>query len=159
MDVTCANFEVAWDLLVTQYDNKIALTNAHLNALFSIEPIKKESPTLLRMLRNTIKKHIGALSQLGRHTAGYDDILINRAVALLDSRTKRDWELSLAARTDYPSFDDFDKFLSERIHVLDSLGTSTTDTSNSPLKTMFARFVIVITQFTNARNSRKVAEH
>ncbi|GAB1869281.1 Peptidase aspartic putative domain-containing protein [Camponotus japonicus] len=127
MDVTNANFEVAWDLLVRQYNNTIALTNAHLNALFAIDPIKKESPALLRNLRNSITKHLGALKQLGRNTDGYDDILINRAVVLLDSRTKRDWELSLTSKTEYPKFDDLDKFLLARIQVLESLGTSSSE--------------------------------
>ncbi|XP_070519720.1 uncharacterized protein [Cardiocondyla obscurior] len=122
VDITATNFEVAWKIILKQYDNKIALVNVHLNALFAVEPIKRESPQGLSALRHAIKKHLGALKSLGRQTDGYDDILINRVVASLDPRTKRDWELQLAAQSNYSKYEELDNFLLERIRALESLG-------------------------------------
>ena len=104
----------------------------HLNALLSLKSIKRESATGLRALRTTITKNLGALKSLGRDVSGYSDILINRVTALLDTQTKRDWELSLAARTDYPTFDELDQFLINRIQVLTKLKPPPTATVPLP---------------------------
>lgn len=124
LEVKYDNFNVAWDLLTSEYENKVALVNAHLIALFLLEPIKKESPEQLRSLRLLIRKHLGALIQLGRNTDGYSDIMINRIGALLDPQTKRDWGLSLSSKPEFPTYAEFDQFLLDRVQVLESINTA-----------------------------------
>ena len=89
--------------------------------------MKKESAEKLRELLHIIKKDTGALQNLGRNTDSYHDILINRVVSLLDSRTKRNWELDLAKRAAFPTFEIVDNFLIERIRGLESLNKSSTE--------------------------------
>ncbi|XP_070528965.1 uncharacterized protein [Cardiocondyla obscurior] len=89
--------------------------------LFAVESIKLKSSQSLSTLRHTIKKHLEALKSLGRQREGYDDLLINCVVASLDPRTKRDWELLLAAKVNYPRYEELDNFLVARIRVLESL--------------------------------------
>lgn len=120
LEIVNGNFEIAWDILVKHYDNPTSLINAHLNAIFSIEPLQKESPHKLKALRNSMQKHIGALKRLNRETDGYNDILINRVETLLDPCTKRDWKLLIASQTEFPTYEDLDKFLVERVRGLDS---------------------------------------
>lgn len=132
LKITNANFNVAWDLMIKEYENKLTLINAHLDALVSIEPITKESSDQLRTLRNTLRKHLGALTQLDRNTKVYSDILFNRTVALLDPQTKRDWRLSLTSNETMSIYDKFDSFLLDRIKVLHSFkATLPEPTSNS----------------------------
>lgn len=42
IQVTSDNFQVAWNLLTSRYDNKRSIVTAHINAIFSLEPLKKE---------------------------------------------------------------------------------------------------------------------
>lgn len=50
--LVATNFQIAWDLLRTRYSNTRASVNVHLNDIFSIEPIKKESASSLLNMRN-----------------------------------------------------------------------------------------------------------
>lgn len=119
--LNATNFDTAWTLLETRYSNTRATVNAHLNEIFSLESIKKESASQLLTLRNVVKRNISALQNLGRRTEFYNDILINRIVEKLDAKTQRDWELSLSCNTECPTFDEFDNFLLSRIRALEAL--------------------------------------
>lgn len=89
--LNATNFKTAWTLLETRYSNIRGTVNAHLNEIFSLELLKKESATQLLMMRNVINRNLSALQNLKRPNEFYSDILINRVVVNLDFKTQRDW--------------------------------------------------------------------
>ncbi|XP_043481644.1 uncharacterized protein LOC122510805 [Leptopilina heterotoma] len=129
---TSDNFKIAWELLINRYDNKRAIVTAHLNAIFSLEPLKKESAGGLLQIYNTIQKHISALKNLGRPTEDYSDILVNRVINLLDQKTQRDWELSISTSTECPKYSDLSNFLLQRIRVLEAIPSSNSNNGTAP---------------------------
>ena len=131
IQLTSANFEVAWELLSQRYDNKRAIVSAYVNTIFALQPIKKESASTIANIRNTVHYYLSALKNLGRPTEFYDDLLINRIVLLLDPKTQRDWVLRIAVLTEIPQYSEPDGFLLERIRVLESIETTTVTSSAS----------------------------
>lgn len=83
--------------------------------------MKKECGASLLESRNSVQRNIAALRNLGRDIDGYNDFLVHRIVSKLDLKTQRDWELEIASSTDFLSFSNLNKFLLERIRVLDSI--------------------------------------
>ncbi|XP_014215405.1 uncharacterized protein LOC106644423 [Copidosoma floridanum] len=116
------NFNTAWTLLEARYENNRIATSAHFSEILKIEPIKKESASSLLYLRNTVQRNLAALQNLGCPTQYYGAIIIHILTEKLDPQTQRDWEVSIASTTTLPQYDTFDKFLLERIRVLESLG-------------------------------------
>lgn len=84
------NFDTAWESLETRYASKRATVNAHIDEIFSIAPMKRESAQALVTIRTLLKKNLDALRNLGRPVDSYTDILVNRIVERLDARTQRD---------------------------------------------------------------------
>ena len=115
------NFDTAWTLLESRYENKRVAVNAHLAEIFKTESIHRESAQSLLNLRNVVKRNLAALKNLECPTEHYGAILVHVLTEKLDQQTQRDWELSIAANNEIPDFDDLDTFLLERIRVLDSL--------------------------------------
>lgn len=132
VQITSDNFQVAWNLLTNRYDNRRAIVTAHINAIFSLEPLKKESAAGLLHIYNTVQKHLSALKNLNRPTTEYNDILINRLINLFDPKTQRDWEMSLASSTECPTYSDLEKFLLERIRVLEAIPSMNPIATSTP---------------------------
>ncbi|XP_059062082.1 uncharacterized protein LOC131854916 [Achroia grisella] len=92
LEFSAANYSVAWELLVNRYDNNRLLIHNHVKALFSIQPLTKESPELLRKLIDTVLKNIRALKILGEPTEHWDTLIIYIIVSKFDPITEREWE-------------------------------------------------------------------
>lgn len=75
---------------------------------------------------------MSALKNLDRPTHEYNDILINRVVSLLDSKTQRDWELNLTSSTECPMYFDLETFLLNRIRVLEAIPLSNSNVTSTP---------------------------
>lgn len=92
LEFSAQNYDIAWELLTTRYDNNRLLVHNHVKALFSIQPMTKESPELLRKLVDTILKNLRALKTLGEPTQHWDTLIIYIVVSKLDTTTEREWE-------------------------------------------------------------------
>lgn len=86
------NYLVAWELLLNRYNNCHLLVHNHIKALFSIQPLTKESPTSIRRLIDTILKNLRALKMLGEPTDYWDTLINYIIVSKLDQTTEREWE-------------------------------------------------------------------
>lgn len=64
--ITDANFEVAWNLLFSRYENKRRLITGHLQTLLQLPSIASETSKDLRNLRDQTNAAIQALNNLGR---------------------------------------------------------------------------------------------
>ncbi|XP_050554512.1 uncharacterized protein LOC126911949 [Spodoptera frugiperda] len=92
IEFSAKNYQVAWDLLLNRYNNSDLLIDNHLDALFSIPPITKESPSLIRKLIDNVLKNIRALVILGEPADTWDTLTIYLIVSKLDKVTKREWQ-------------------------------------------------------------------
>ncbi|XP_045537974.1 uncharacterized protein LOC123721909 [Papilio machaon] len=69
------NYLMAWQLLCDRYDNSRLLVHNHVQALFNVEQVVKESSLCLRRLLDTINKNIRALKTLNEPTQYWDTLL------------------------------------------------------------------------------------
>lgn len=126
IEISSNGFTRAWDTLIARYDNKRILIEAQLSALFSIRKAKSECSSEVKRLLCELKEAIGALATLGCPVQHWDLILIFMTVRQLDVESVKEWEKSLGASSEAPSFADFEKFLLGRILTLEAFERTTT---------------------------------
>lgn len=133
VEFSARNYTIAWELLLSRYNNSRLLIHNHVKSLFSISNLKQESPSLIRKLIDTILKNIRALNLLGEPTEHWDTLIIYLVVNKLDSATEREWERYKT--TLIPSTTDTDTahkikinnlitFLRNKADMLETLSTS-----------------------------------
>lgn len=94
LELSEQNYRVAWNLLKQWYDNKRAIVQIHLRALFELPNLIRENAIELLKLSDGAAKHIQALNILCCPTEHWDDILIYLLVSKIDS-IAREWQASL----------------------------------------------------------------
>lgn len=119
IETSAANYEVAWDLLCSRYDNSKLLIQNHLKALFSMEEIQRESSHALRALSQTVFKHLRALALLDEPTTSWDSIMLYLMASKLDKISAREWENCRVA-LDHPQLSDMQDFLRSRADFLEN---------------------------------------
>lgn len=124
LQVSEANYHVAWQLLRERYYNKRIIISTHVRALFEYPSINRECHTSLRKLLDHYLKHTRALASLGEPTENWATLLIHLITTKLDSQTKRGWE-STSSNTDNPTFDDLSNFLINRCRILEASAVPT----------------------------------
>lgn len=123
LEVSGSNYRVALSLLRERFENKKFIIRSHVEALFNMTSLTKESHKGVRNLLDELNKHLRALRNLGEQVESWDAMLIYLLTTKLDTITKRDWE-SLAAEFDSPTINDFKNFLTNKCKVLESLSSS-----------------------------------
>lgn len=116
--ITETNFEIAWQILVSRYENKRRLITVYLQSLCNLPPVIKETFENLRNLRDQLNTALQALKNLKRPVETWDDILVFLATQKLNQSSRKAWELKLGDSTEYPSYpsyEEFDKFLESRL--------------------------------------------
>ncbi|XP_055603757.1 uncharacterized protein LOC129751989 [Uranotaenia lowii] len=136
VDVTAANYSVAWDLLQKRYENKKLIVKAHLDALFSIEPIKRESFEALSHLISEYDRNLLQLAKIGEETEGWSTVLAYMVCSRLDSSTLRLWEAHHASK-EVPTYDDLIDFLRQQCAVLQSIAPAKPN-ANEPKNPRFS---------------------
>ncbi|KYM95826.1 hypothetical protein ALC62_13525 [Cyphomyrmex costatus] len=130
--VTNSNFEIAWNILLSRYDNKRRLITTHLTSFFNLPTCTNETSNNLRNIRDQTNKAIQALSNLGCATEHWDDLLVFLVAQKLDKSSRKAWELKLSDAVEYPSYHEFDSFLAARIRALDALAPATQNEKSPP---------------------------
>lgn len=120
LDVSEANYNIAWELLNERFENKAVIIRNHVKALFQWPSILKESHTLLRKMLDGMLQHLRALDSLGEPTNKWDTLIIYLFSNKLDAVSKCEWEKS-CAKLDSPTLTDFKTFISNRCHILESM--------------------------------------
>lgn len=124
LDFKGQNYDSAWNLLCSRYDNKRLLVNNHVRELFNVEHMRNESCSSIRRLIDVTNKNIRALSTLGEQTQHWDTLIIHMMSEKLDSVTHRVWEEHRNSLTNPPSLDIFITFLCNRADLLETLQES-----------------------------------
>lgn len=120
LECTSENYNIAWQALLDRYDNKRLLVSNHVQGLFNIQQIQRESSHALRTLIDMTKKNLRSLKSLGQPTDTWDTLIIHMTSGKLDSTSLKEWEKFKNNLEDIPNFDVFIKFLSNRADFLES---------------------------------------
>lgn len=121
LDFRGDNYDNAWQLLCERYDNKQLLINNHIQALFNVEPLQKESSQGLRQIVDVTSKNLRSLATLGLFVQHWGEMVIHLMASKLDPVSSRQWEEHRNTLTEYPSLDMFTKFISNRCNLLETL--------------------------------------
>lgn len=124
IETTENNYHIAWELLETRYNNKKIIIQNHLQLLFELPSLTRESANDLRALVDNSKRHIRALESLKLPTDQWDTLIIYLVSTKLDKVTKREWERS-NENTELPELKELWNFLEKRSQLLASENINT----------------------------------
>lgn len=143
LDFSSDNYEVAWELLCDRYNNKRSLVNNHIQAIFNLEQLAKESSKSLLNLIDTVNRNLRALKKLNLPTEHWDVLLIQIISNKLDTVTSHKWESYRNRLKDLPTLKMFNDFLKDRADFLDTMENNnkkrrSSDTTHVRHKTLVA---------------------
>lgn len=115
-----ANYPVAYDLLVSRYNNPKLLVQKHTRELFELEPVHVESAQALRNLFDGARKNLRCLQILKQPVESWDAILVYQLANKLDPVTRREWE-SAASGSVTPTYIQLETFVLSRCQMLDAI--------------------------------------
>lgn len=119
LEFTSENYDVAWELLCSRYNNSKLLVHNHIKSIFELEPITKESSVALRRLVDNLYKHLRALEVLKQPTIHWDALLVFLISSKLDRSTAREWE-RFKMSCNSLKLDDIKDFLYKRADFLET---------------------------------------
>ncbi|CAI6359289.1 unnamed protein product [Macrosiphum euphorbiae] len=64
LETSSSNYEIAWKIITTRYNNTRMLIQTHTKRIFDLEPINKESAIKLKQLTDSLNGHMQALNAL-----------------------------------------------------------------------------------------------
>ncbi|XP_066585561.1 uncharacterized protein [Prorops nasuta] len=130
LEMSAENYEIAWDLLKSRYENKRLLIHHHIQALFTLTAISKESAVQLRKLLDEVNKHLRSLNTLGQPTQHWDSLIIHMITTKLDVSTRRKWESSITNQ-EAPVLKQLMELLTQRCFMLETIQSTRTTTTNN----------------------------
>lgn len=125
IEVTCENYDIAFNLLKSRYQNKYIIIKNHVSALLDGPSVNiKELHISLRNLTDNLQKNIRSLKSLGEPVENWDTLLFHVIAKKLDSVSQREWESQLiSAETNNKKlfFSDLINFLEKRCILLETI--------------------------------------
>lgn len=119
LDIDAGNYDKAWSILCSRYDNKRFLVNTHLKLFFSQPLLQTETAVGLKTMLDTSAECLHSLRNLEVPVDEWDLIIIYVIFQKLPPCTQQLWEERLGASKELPSFDEFSKFLETRFRTLE----------------------------------------
>lgn len=98
IEVSNENYEVAWSILKDRYTNKRLLVKKHVQALFDLQTVQRESSVNLRKLLDSTNTNLRILGQLGEPVDKWDTLVVHLVSNKFDHSTRKEWE-SLSCMT------------------------------------------------------------
>ncbi|XP_062558035.1 uncharacterized protein LOC134222906 [Armigeres subalbatus] len=123
VELSAANYPVAWTALEDRYHNQKLILKPYLDAIFRIKPMRKESFEALSQLISDFEKNLQMLQKMGQNTDGWSTILVHMVCSRLDGVTLRFWESSHNSK-EVPAYRNLINFLKNHCAVLQSVGSS-----------------------------------
>ncbi|XP_055542996.1 uncharacterized protein LOC129728573 [Wyeomyia smithii] len=131
LQITRANYQVAWELLLKRYNKCKQLRKRQVQALFSLPTLTKESVSDLQTLIEGFERIVQTLDQVVQQADYKDLLLVNILTARLDPVTRRGWE-EVSSAKEQDTLADLTEFLRRRVQVLDCLPSRCSDTRGVP---------------------------
>ncbi|XP_058828427.1 uncharacterized protein LOC131688257 [Topomyia yanbarensis] len=122
IEVTAANYEVAWTMLQERFENKKIIARTLMDGFLDAEPMRKESYDTLVTLIDSYERNLLQLKKLGLPTNGWSHLLAHLLYKRLDADTQRHWERCHKSR-ETPNYEELVKFLREHLATLQPLAT------------------------------------
>lgn len=123
LEASASNYDVAWKLLQTRFENKRLIVNNHVKALFEIPQVSREPNTSVRNLLDNMLKHLRALKNLKQPVEYWDTLIIHLIATKLDAASRKEWESTLES-SELPTLKEFEKFMSKRSQIIETLESS-----------------------------------
>ncbi|XP_055590334.1 uncharacterized protein LOC129742461 [Uranotaenia lowii] len=123
ISISSANYNLAWNMLTGRYANEYLLKKKHLQALFDIPRVRKETAATLHSLVDDFERHTKILHQLGEPTDSWSAILEHLLCTQLHDDSLRAWE-DHASTIENPNYACIIEFLQRRIRVLESISVN-----------------------------------
>ncbi|XP_053681573.1 uncharacterized protein LOC128732351 [Sabethes cyaneus] len=138
IEVTAANYYVAWDLLEKRYENKYLLVKSYVKPLFAVESMKKECHESLNKLIDDYERNLKMLEKVGEHPDDWSTILVFMLSSRLDSATMRNWETHRRS-TNVPTYKELIEFLRSHSLILQSAAAAKPRPSDTPRTSLSSR--------------------
>ncbi|XP_070074088.1 uncharacterized protein [Drosophila takahashii] len=139
--LTNDGFASAWEALRDRFENKRLLVNSQLKLLFNLSSVNAETGHSIKELQSTIQGCLTALAHSKISTENWDCLLVYLCASKLPRLTLSLWEQSLTSKSDVPTWDEMNAFLSDRYRTLEaiedmkqSLGGSSTSKNSQVTK-------------------------
>lgn len=120
LEITEANYTVAWDCIKDRYENVKLITQKHVQALFDLPAVTKGSSESLHKLTDETTSHLNALKSLGEPVDEWATLIIHLVTSKFDFFTKQEWE-KVASKLEKPTFENLKVFARERCQILSAL--------------------------------------
>lgn len=130
LELSDANYEIAWKILKERYDNKRVIVQSHIKAIIELPTMTKENAAELRQIADGAARHVQALKALKRPTDAWDDLLIYLLTSKLDHTTSREWQMSLEEDI-LPTLKQFISFITHHCQVLETTGRALKDNTKN----------------------------
>ncbi|XP_046811848.1 uncharacterized protein LOC124421087, partial [Lucilia cuprina] len=119
--LTAENFEIAWNNLKIQYENKRVLINSQLKLLFNLAPCQQESACEIKRLQREINNCMAILKLYNVNIDSWDPIFVFQCSSRLSECSLNLWEQSVKNKTEVPKWEELNNFLTDRFHALESV--------------------------------------
>ncbi|UYV61696.1 hypothetical protein LAZ67_1005939, partial [Cordylochernes scorpioides] len=131
------NYQQAWDTLCNRFNNRRELAFSQINKIFSIRPLKSITTGSLYEILDVCNEGIRNLSVLGLENNTLTDlILINFFEKRIGEALRKEWELTLQ-NEEYPTFENFVKFLEKHARSLQGVGDIVVNRTTSQVEIEF----------------------
>nr|CAH7737234.1 unnamed protein product [Callosobruchus chinensis] len=114
------NYINAYKALNERYNNEKVLIHNHIQGIFNIEKINKESSAELRRVVDALSKHLRAIVQLGQKIDNWDCLIIFMTTSKLIKAANQEWEKH-SKKIKEPTIEEFREFLIERADFLQTM--------------------------------------
>ncbi|XP_055623509.1 uncharacterized protein LOC129766934 [Toxorhynchites rutilus septentrionalis] len=126
LQITKANYQIAWDMLLKRYNNSKQLKKLQVKSLFKLPTLTKESTSDLQGLLEGFQRIVQTLDQVVQPGDYRDLLLVNILTSRLDSTTRRGWE-EYSSTKEQDTLQDLTDFLQRRVRILESLPSKPVD--------------------------------
>lgn len=123
IEISDQNYTVAWELLKKRYEDDKVIRKRHIQCLFELPRVPRESAGAIRDLVDHVQKHIRVLQSMKSPTESWGELIIYLIEKNLDQATKRRWEEHVEA-LENPTTDNIMDFLQRRCQVLERASLS-----------------------------------
>jgi len=126
IELTGRNYATAWELLQQRYDDPRSLKKKHIQCLFAMPSVVKESAKALRDLMDYASRHLRMLKVLGLPTDTWDELIMHMLETKFDIKTLRAWEEEVE-RNEIDNLHDMLEFLRKRCQTLERIESRSVD--------------------------------
>ncbi|XP_070510435.1 uncharacterized protein [Cardiocondyla obscurior] len=92
IEISEENYDVAWQLLRQRYDDDRGIAKRHIQCLFEMPTVRRESAGAIQELVDHTQKHMRVLKGMGHPTESWGALVIHLIERNLDGATRRHWE-------------------------------------------------------------------